>query len=479
MLVCLNFRILHLFNKLGKMMKIKTIGIRITLLLLMNLNAIIFAQAVQYDYVYRIIADSLVNPWEIKQIDNDWIIFTERIGKVSKLNISTGERKLLLKFGDVLQVSESGLLGMELHPNFPDTPYVYLVYTYGSLPRFWEKVVRYRYATDTLVEPLKLLDSINAFYIHDGSRLMIGTDRKLYITTGDADLPESALDNNSLNGKVLRINLDGSIPEDNPFGNAVWSFGHRNAQGIVEVKGKIIISEHGPETDDEINIIQKGRNFGWPRVIGYCDDNYPGEKEYCAQNNVIEPVISLYPEVTIAVAGLEYYSNPENSVWDNSFILATLKAGILFLFKMNDDLSKVDTMIPLIKNQFKRLRCVRKLRDGRIIIGTSNYDSYNKVPDKLIEITPKVSSKEGNENPSGSDIFKIIYEGNKIIIESNNQVTLANKVQIFDIVGRLCFESTFNERIEINYAEFFRDGVSIVQCSNGKGTYTKLIYGFR
>jgi len=455
-------------------MKNKIIGLGIVLLLCFNLNAIVTAK---YDFTWRVIADSLNVPWEIKQIDSNWIIFTERTGKVSKLNISTGEKKLLLKLNDVFQTGESGLLGMELHPDFPDTPYVFLVYTYGDTPLFWEKVVRYRYATDTLIEPFKLIDRIIAYMIHDGSRLMIGSDRKLYITTGEADMQELSLDKNSLNGKLLRINLDGSIPEDNPFGNAVWSFGHRNAQGMVEVNGKIIISEHRPSTDDEINVIQKGGNYGWPKVIGYCDENYPGEKDYCSKNNVIEPVISLYPEVTLAVCGLEYYSNTGNPYWDNSFLLATLKAETLFLFKMNDSFTKVDTIFPLITNQFGRLRCVRKLHDGRIIIGTSNNTPSNRYPDQLIEITPQASSSK-EDAPEKPDIFKIIYDGAKITIENNNQNVTTNNVRIFDILGRLLFESYFTERIEIERTNFFRNNVLVVQCSNGKGTYSKLIYGF-
>ncbi len=455
-------------------MKNKITGLAVVLLLCLNLSTIVTAK---HDFTLRVIADSLNVPWEIKQIDSNWIIFTERTGKVSKLNISTGEKKLLLKLDDVRQVGESGLLGMELHPDFPDTPYVFLVYTYGATPRFWEKVVRYRYATDTLVEPFILIDKIIAYTIHDGSRLMIGSDGKLYITTGEAGMPELSLDKNSLNGKVLRLNLDGSIPEDNPFGNAVWSFGHRNAQGMVEVNGKIIISEHGPQTDDEINIIQKGGNYGWPKVIGYCDENYPGERDYCSKNNVIEPVISLYPEVTLAVCGLEYYSNSGNPDWDNSFLLATLKSETLFLFKMNDSFTKVDTIFPLIANQFGRLRCVRKLHDGRIIIGTSNNTPSNRYPDQLIEITPKISlSKEDTQGKL--DIFKIIYDGTKITIENDSQNITTNNVRIFDILGRLLFESSFAERIEVEHPNFFRNNILVVQCSNDKGTYSKLIYGF-
>ena len=114
--------------------------------------------------------------------------------------------------------------------------------------------------------------SIGGDFIHNGSRLLIGSDMKLYATTGDANLRFELPQNpSSLNGKVLRINLDGSIPADNPYGNAVWSIGHRNSQGMAFGMGRLYISEHGETTNDEINIINRARNYGWPYVEGFCD----------------------------------------------------------------------------------------------------------------------------------------------------------------------------------------------------------------
>jgi hypothetical protein len=113
---------------------------------------------------------------------------------------------------------------------------------------------------------------------------------KLLISTGDAANQSTPQNVNSLNGKVLRLNLDGTIPSDNPIvGNPLWSYGHRNAQGLVLGNGILYSSEHGPANDDEINIIEKGRNYGWPQVQGFC--NSGSEQSFCSANNVKEPVI--------------------------------------------------------------------------------------------------------------------------------------------------------------------------------------------
>ncbi len=229
---------------------------------------------------------------------------------------------------------------------------------------------------------------------------MIGSDRKLYVTTGDANNTNTAPDTNSLNGKLLRINLDGSIPEDNPFGNAVWSLGHRNAQGLVEINGKIFISEHGPNTDDEINIIERGGNYGWPYVLGYCDGNYYAEPEFSKNHKVIEPLISLYPNSTLAVCGIDYYSKDLFPELKGSLLMVTLKTGLLLQIRLNDSLNRILEINKIIDNQFGRLRVVRVLSNGNIIIGTSNYNN-----DKLILIEPISNSVEFNNNQQYFDYW--------------------------------------------------------------------------
>ncbi|GAI30312.1 unnamed protein product, partial [marine sediment metagenome] len=170
-----------------------------------------------------------------------------------------------------------------------------------------ERLVRYTYDTDTLVNEMILLDGIPAGYYHIGSRVIILPDRTILMSTGDVGSASYALDTNRLHGKFLRLNLDGSVPYDNPIpGSYVWSLGHRNAQGLVRAPNGIIYSsEHGPANDDEVNIIEKERNYGWPEVQGFCD--LPDEQTYCTANNVMEPIAAWTP--TLAVCGLDYYDH--------------------------------------------------------------------------------------------------------------------------------------------------------------------------
>lgn len=349
--------------------------------------------------------------------------------------------KQILKVSDVLEWGEGGLLGMAIHPDYPISPYLYLVYNYGSVNDYKEKVVRYRFENDTLLDPVIILDCIQASSIHNGSRLLISKDRKLLITTGDASIQLLSQDTNSLNGKLLRINLDGSIPIDNPFGNEVWSFGHRNMQGLVEVEDKIFVSEHGPETDDEINLIIKGGNYGWPFVRGYCDDNYPNEKNFCQTNNIVEPLISLYPDRTLAVCGLDYYNEDKFPQLKNSLLLATLKTGLLLSFRLNDTQDKILSIDTIINNTFGRIRFARVLKDGNIIIGTSNGSN-----DRLILITTEDDSliNENSIFPYPQITFGTTFL--KIYFGANTDFQNVS-IRLYDILGRMISQTVINSNI--------------------------------
>lgn len=240
-------------------------------------------------------------PWEIQWGPDDWIWVTERYGRLSRIDPNRGTQEVLLDISSIVhQVGESGLLGMVLHPDFATTPQVFIVYTYrDNNNSFKERLVRYEYnaAAASLQNPLILLDNIPAANIHDGARLLILPDQTLLMTTGDASNQSLPQNINSLNGKILRLNLDGSIPADNPIsGSPIWTWGHRNPQGLYAgPNGIIYSSEHGPANDDEMNIIEKGRNYGWPNVEGYC--NLSAEMQFCADSNVAEPIRAWTPTV--------------------------------------------------------------------------------------------------------------------------------------------------------------------------------------
>ena len=329
----------------------------------------------------QVLTQNLTHPWEITWGPDNMIWMTERGGKISRVSPSTGVATAVISIADVKSTGEGGLLGMVIHPSFTTNPHVFVVYNYDRAGIYTEKVVRYTYSGTTLTNPITILDNIPAANIHNGSRLAISSDLKLYITTGDAANQPSAQNLSSLSGKILRINLDGSIPADNPItGNPIWSFGHRNPQGLVFANEKLYSSEHGPEKDDEVNIILKNRNFGWPNVNGLCDES--GEQGFCSTNNVAQPISRWTP--TIAVAGMDFYNNNAIPQWKNSLIMATLKDATLYQLKLNAAGDKVDESSKLISGTYGRLRDVCVSPDGKVYVATGNGSN-----DKIIVLMKK------------------------------------------------------------------------------------------
>ncbi|WP_411274237.1 PQQ-dependent sugar dehydrogenase [Daejeonella sp.] len=329
----------------------------------------------------QVLSQNLTHPWEITWGEDNMIWMTERGGKVSRVNPTTGVVTSIITIADVKAIGEGGLLGMALHPSFAANPHVFVVYNYDKAGVYMEKVVKYTFAGGTLSSPTIILDNIPAANIHNGSRLLISSDLKLFITTGDAANPQSAQNVASVSGKILRINLDGSIPSDNPIqGNPVWSLGHRNPQGLVFANDKLYSSEHGPEKDDEVNIILKNRNFGWPSVNGLCDET--AEQSFCNTNNVAQPLSRWTP--TIAVAGMDFYNHNAIPQWKNSLIMATLKDASLYQLKLNATGDKIDDSKKLISGAYGRLRDVCISPDGKVYVATSNGSN-----DKIVVLMKK------------------------------------------------------------------------------------------
>lgn len=327
----------------------------------------------------RVLTEQLQYPWEICWGADNSIWMTERGGRISRVDTGSGKVTPLLTIADVRAQGEGGLLGMALHPDFKTTPYVYVAYDYESNDGYKEKIVRYIFNGTSLHSAIVLLDNIEASGIHNGCRLLFGPDKKIYISTGDASHQSLPQDKSAINGKILRLNIDGSIPADNPIaGSPVWSFGHRNPQGLVFVGNQLFGSEHGPDSDDEINIIEKGRNYGWPEVKGFCNET--SEQVFCRSNNVKEPIKAWSP--TLAVSGMDYYHSTAISEWKNSLLLATLKAGRLVQLQLNDAHTAVISTKDFMTNNYGRLRDVCISPDGKVYVCTSNGNN-----DKIIVLS--------------------------------------------------------------------------------------------
>ena len=331
----------------------------------------------------RTVLAGLNYPWEILWGKDDHIWMTERGGKISKVDPATGKIIFSTSIAEVESNNEGGLLGMVQHPAFLTNGLFYVVYDYDSGNGYREKMVQMKFENGA-VKPVKtIIENIPAASIHNGSRLWITGDATphIFMTTGDAAVQPNAQSTSSVSGKVLRFNLDGSIPADNPYANSpTWSYGHRNQQGLVAANGIMYASEHGPDIEDEINIIEKNRNYGWPTVKGPC--NEPAEKTFCAANNVKEPIWSSGSS-TIAVCGLDYYNSSQIPDWKNSLLMCTLKDASLRVLTLSKDGLSITNQYTFFKSRFGRIRDICISPSGKVYLCTSN--GGNK--DVVVEIS--------------------------------------------------------------------------------------------
>lgn len=213
----------------------------------------------------RTIATGLDVPWDMARLPDGSTLVTLRDRAELVRLPPTGEPEVVARVDGVVPGGEGGLLGIALSPSYDADARLYLYYTGTDDNR----VVSYRYTGDTLTDPVTILTGIPKAGNHNGGRLRFGPDGNLYVGTGDAGRPGLAQDRSSLGGKILRVAPDGSVPAGNPFGNPVYSYGHRNVQGLGwDGSGRLFASEFGQDTWDELNLVRAGGNHGWPETEG-------------------------------------------------------------------------------------------------------------------------------------------------------------------------------------------------------------------
>jgi glucose/arabinose dehydrogenase len=268
-------------------------------------------------------------------------------------------------------LGEGGLLGIAGPPEFADNQYLYVYQTVDR--ESVENTVR-RFEVDVEQRELRnetvIIDGIPSDRIHNGGRVAFGPDGFLYLTTGDSNDPELAQDRDSLAGKVLRLEPDGSIPEDNPFGNAVFSYGHRNPQGLTwDDAGRLWSTEHGPNAQDELNRIEAGANYGWPTITG--SETAP---------ELRSPVFHSGDHATWAPAGV--------AATDGRIFFAGLRGERLYEAGIVD--GEVTSFVGHFAGDFGRLRAVTLGPDGEYLyLSTSNTDGRGEEQagdDKLIRV---------------------------------------------------------------------------------------------
>jgi aldose sugar dehydrogenase len=320
------------------------------------------------------VMNGLESPWDINVDPEGWVWVTELEGVISRVNPETGESMKLLQMTDLNRTRGRGLWSKVLHPDFEENPYVYLHYTFAE-EELGSRIVRYTFRGDTLTDRTVILDKLPGGQGHNGSRMMIGPDNKLWMGTGDSHRGDLAQNPETYHGKVLRMNLDGSIPDDNPFGDSrVWSTGHRNIQGITHGNSHIYTSEHGAAANDEVNLIQKGRNYGWPDVQGFCDSE--AERQYCRDSLIVEPLIAFDPAVP--PAGMEFYGYDAIPEWNNSLIMSTLRVQTLRILHLDKIGEQIENNQIFFQQHFGRIRDVAVDQQGRVFLLTSNTDWYRE-----------------------------------------------------------------------------------------------------
>jgi glucose/arabinose dehydrogenase len=326
-------------------------------------------------------------PWSIVFTSPERILVTERPGRVRVVENGRLLEEPLRVFTEVSNRSEEGLMGMTLDLNYAANSYIYLCLAYRATNgRVFDKVIRVIDSGDGLIDDLVIIDGIPAAANHAGCRLRFGPDEKLYISTGDASERNLSQDLTSLAGKILRINTDGSIPDDNPFPNsAVFSYGHRNPQGFDwnPISGALIATEHGPSGNDgpgggdEVNLIQAGQNYGWPEV------SHQQSKE-----GMINPLLVFTP--AIAPASGMFYRSLVLSQLTNTFLFGMLRGeGIMQVFF--DEAGQVRDYQKLVEVEVGRVRDIVEGPDGFVYFTTSNRDGRGKArsgDDHIFRLSP-------------------------------------------------------------------------------------------
>ena len=400
----------------------------------------------------RVLTTGLANPWAMRWGPDNQIWVTERTGgEVTRVDPVSGVQQLVLTVDDVYTGPQhEGLLGLALDPELGQgtgNDYVYVGYTINKgtaeAPEPAAQIVRYSWDDKTLQlgEPLVLIEGLPAGDDHNAGRVVFGPDGKLYYSIGEQGhnfgrnfrkpnlaqaLPTAeevaAADWHTYAGKILRLNVDGSIPEDNPeidgVKSHVYSYGHRNPQGIgFGPDGTLYETEHGPASGDELNIIQPGGNYGWPNVSGFIDDKaytyinwneapadvdqntdplpdtVPQFKESEFTGEMVDPLAAYwvvendYPigdicgyicDPTIAPGSMLYYAAGEDGIaeWDNSVLIPTLKHGTLYVQHLSADGQTADGLPEAWLSTQNRYRDVLVSPDGKtVFIATDAFGS--------------------------------------------------------------------------------------------------------
>jgi len=322
----------------------------------------------------EIIAEGLQAPRSIDISMDGRIFVSEKRGSIRVVDNGT---LLTEPVGDIKaeNIGDAGLLGLTLHPNFTQNHLFYVYYTYSNSTGLFNKVLLLTESNNRIIDSKTILDGIPGDEYRDGGRIKFGPDGKLYVSTGDASIPELSQDLDSLAGKILRTNEDGTIPQDNPFSNSpVYAYGFRNVQGLAWApnSGALYSSDQGGTGNDEINLISPGKNYGWPHEECNSSDD---------DNRYTPPVLCFNP--SLEPSGIAFaFSNKLG--YQNHLIVATLKGS--HLRDIDFDSGSQNTILV----GYGRIIDLVESEDGSIFVLTSNTDGRalpQQGDDKILRLT--------------------------------------------------------------------------------------------
>ncbi len=338
----------------------------------------------------EVVASGLEVPWAFAWLPNRDLIFTERPGRVRIIESGKLRPTPVYIVPDVEPSSESGLMDISVHPDFASNGFVYIAYSYNQDGRR-VKVVRYKLANSSFSEPKVIIEGIPGAPNHAGMRARFGPDKKLYVTTGDATDWNLAQKMDSLAGKTLRLNDDGTVPPDNPFIKTpgarpeIWSYGHRNAQGLAWQPGSGLMfqTEHGPSSfegkgsgGDEFNLVEAGQNLGWPEI-------HHNEK----REGMISPLLEYSP--ACAPASGMFYNGNEFPAFKGNFFFGCLRGAKIIRVVL--DGRRVVRQENMLEGTYGRIREMAEGPDGYIYFSTSNRDGRGRPApddDRIMRLVP-------------------------------------------------------------------------------------------
>lgn len=315
------------------------------------------------DDVVQVVKDGLSTPWAIVFLPDGTRVVSERGGQ-----IRVGDSQQPIVVDGVVERGEGGLLGLAIHPDFHDNGRLYLYYTTEVSGSTINRVEAATLRNNELIDRRTILDEIPGAANHNGGAIEFGPDGKLYVANGDAGDTRLPQDRESLAGKILRMNDDGSVPDDNPFNSLVWSYGHRNPQGLAwDSDGRLWSVEHGPQANDELNLIERGGNYGWPEITGSE-----------ARDGMRTPIVTSGGDETWAPSRLVYAGG--------KLYFTGLRGQSLYQGTIEGE---AVTLKRLFSSEYGRLRAIAA-QDGDLYIGTSNRDGRGRPADnddRILKVT--------------------------------------------------------------------------------------------